>query len=720
MSVAAGGVSVRAAPGLDISADSSFEDEEAENTALQRRQQQQQGGGGMSPQDPTVQLNNRAVVRPPIAAPSGPVRSAAVTLAPVEPPHQVTPPPQDMGRVGGAFESLSTACEVIRVANRSYLRLGCVGRGGSSRVYRVLGEDLAVYALKRVRLSRMEPGAVDTYRNEIALMRRLAGSRHIVSLVDAEVDWGAKCIHMVMELGQADLNAIVQQEKDRCTKHAAAAAGALSTAALPIAQPQGFMCMDENLLRLVWAQMLSAVDTIHCARIVHGDLKPANFVFVEGTLKLIDFGIAKALSADTTNIVRDSQVGTLNYMSPEAICAVDQRQHGGTAGLMSGGASLLKLGRASDIWSLGCILYQMVYGRTPFAELSLIHKLQAICDPNFSIAFPPISPANGALLDTIRSCLQRDPAKRPSITGPGGLLEQPFLRPNAAVAAAEAAAAAATSAAAAATATAAAAVTVAAPAPGSVVLSSAQVLSLATALLTSGATLPHAANPAAVAKAVASMLQDQLRQSAGGTLECESIVAGAIRSVARPPAAGLGAAAAAAAAAAARNSSSSAEAAVPPPGFSAAAAAAAAAGALRGGGVAGSSSNGANLRTAAPPPVPPSASAPAPAVPPSAAGGMISTSVLLAQAAALRRTSPTGGEANSDKENSSSGRHGKVGAGGPPLPARASGAPGAGGLAAVLHAGMHERFARVAAYRPSAVDVTADMSVGGGEDATFG
>lgn len=41
---------------------------------------------------------------------------------------------------------------------------------------------------------------------------------------------------------------------------------------------------------------------------VHGDLKPANFVFVKGSLKLIDFGIAKAISNDTTNISRDSRV----------------------------------------------------------------------------------------------------------------------------------------------------------------------------------------------------------------------------------------------------------------------------------------------------------------------------------------------------------------------------------------------------------------------------
>ena len=54
--------------------------------------------------------------------------------------------------------------------------------------------------------------------------------------------------------------------------------------------------------------MLEAVNTIHEERIVHSDLKPANFMLVKGSLKLIDFGIAKAIMNDTTNIQRDSQV----------------------------------------------------------------------------------------------------------------------------------------------------------------------------------------------------------------------------------------------------------------------------------------------------------------------------------------------------------------------------------------------------------------------------
>lgn len=61
-----------------------------------------------------------------------------------------------------------------------------------------------------------------------------------------------------------------------------------------------------------WQQMLQAVHIIHEEKIVHSDLKPANFVLVKGQLKLIDFGIANAIANDTTNIQRDNQVHALH------------------------------------------------------------------------------------------------------------------------------------------------------------------------------------------------------------------------------------------------------------------------------------------------------------------------------------------------------------------------------------------------------------------------
>ena len=213
-------------------------------------------------------------------------------------------------------------------------------------------------------------------------------------------------IYMVLECGDIDLAKLLQRHE--------AALQERKTHSQQ--QSPGGIEVDENFIRMYWEQMLHAVDTIHRERIVHSDLKPANFLMVEGQLKLIDFGIAKAIQADTTSIARESQVGTLNYMSPEAI----------TGGASRGGVPATKVGRASDIWSLGCILYQMVYGKTPFAHLPFIQKMHAIIDESHGIAFPPIS--NPELLDVIKRCLQRHPKAR--ITMPQ-LLEHPFLHPHA-------------------------------------------------------------------------------------------------------------------------------------------------------------------------------------------------------------------------------------------------------------------------------------------------
>lgn len=72
--------------------------------------------------------------------------------------------------------------------------------------------------------------------------------------------------------------------------------------------------LSESFICMYWQQMLAAVNAIHEARVIHADLKPANFLCVQGSLKLIDFGIAKQSSADTTKIARDSQVWLVDCM----------------------------------------------------------------------------------------------------------------------------------------------------------------------------------------------------------------------------------------------------------------------------------------------------------------------------------------------------------------------------------------------------------------------
>lgn len=150
--------------------------------------------------------------------------------------------------------------------------------------------------------------------------------------------------------------------------------------------------VHEDLARFYLADAVNAIEYMHVNQIVHRDLKPENMVVSasDGHLKLIDFGTAKDLGDTTLN--GPNFVGTPEYMSPET---VDNK----TAGY------------ASDVWSLGCIAFQLLAGETPFSGGSAYLTFLKVQVGRYHAP----SFLSDAARDLLQKCLAKDPQSRPTI-----------------------------------------------------------------------------------------------------------------------------------------------------------------------------------------------------------------------------------------------------------------------------------------------------------------
>ncbi|KAI7040452.1 kinase-like protein, partial [Hortaea werneckii] len=163
----------------------------------------------------------------------------------------------------------------IVINGKIFTQMGKLGKGGSSDVYCVMAENYKTFALKRVKLDDCDEAAVVGYKGEIDLLRKLTEVERVVRLFDWELNEDKQELLVLMEKGDTDLNRLLTLRLNGIDAK-----------------------FDSISARYNWKEMLECVQAVHDHDIVHSDLKPANFLIVQGRLKLIDFGIANAIDTD--------------------------------------------------------------------------------------------------------------------------------------------------------------------------------------------------------------------------------------------------------------------------------------------------------------------------------------------------------------------------------------------------------------------------------------
>jgi len=166
----------------------------------------------------------------------------------------------------------------------------------------------------------------------------------------------------------------------------------------------GPISIDEALR--IAKQMCEAIEYAHERGIVHRDLKPANVkVTGDDAVKILDFGLAKALEGDASSIDIATSP-TISRMATQAGVLL------GTAAYMSPEqAKGRAVDRRADIWGFGCVLYEMLTGKMAFRGESVTDTLAAVIkeDPDWSL-LPPATPIRVRVL--LQRCLQKDPKQR--------------------------------------------------------------------------------------------------------------------------------------------------------------------------------------------------------------------------------------------------------------------------------------------------------------------
>ncbi|MEE8062222.1 MAG: serine/threonine-protein kinase [Gemmatimonadales bacterium] len=199
-----------------------------------------------------------------------------------------------------------------------------LARGGSGRIFLAHDPDGKAVALKVLHPELQVSVAADRFLREIKVLSGLDHPR-ITRLLDyGEADW---VVYFVMEYEEGTT---LRCHLDRVRQ-------------IPVA----------DVVRLA-EDLLDALGYAHDRGIVHRDVKPDNIVITDHGAMLLDFGIARAIEvAGSQRLTRSGfTVGTSTYMSPEQAAAFKGLDH------------------RSDIYSLGCVLFECLAGKPPFSHHS--------------------------------------------------------------------------------------------------------------------------------------------------------------------------------------------------------------------------------------------------------------------------------------------------------------------------------------------------------------
>jgi serine/threonine-protein kinase len=241
-----------------------------------------------------------------------------------------------------------------------------LGEGGMGIVFRALREsDGLVVALK---VLRPELDHDEVFRRRFVHEARAAGEvqhRHLVPIVDAGEADGRSYLAVAFVDGRT-LEETLRRDGP-----------------LPI----------DAVVRLV-RHVGSGLDALHQSGIVHRDVKPSNVLIDErGSAMLTDFGLAKGRAY--TVLTRPGMVmGTLDYLAPELL-------HGSPASA------------ASDLYALGCLAYECVAGRAPFADKTMFELASAHLNLEPSDPTAARDDAPAAVWWAIQQALAKEPEKRP-------------------------------------------------------------------------------------------------------------------------------------------------------------------------------------------------------------------------------------------------------------------------------------------------------------------